>query len=82
MRGFVLAVLFGFAIDANAQIAANRAGETGQEAAVRKALSTFYEGWNAHDPDLMDSVFADDVDHINVFGNGTKARQTFEETSR
>ena len=74
MRGFVLAVLFGFAIDAHAQIAANRAGDTSQEAAVRKTLSTFYEGWNAHDPDLMVSVFADDVDHINVFGEWHKGK--------
>lgn len=66
MRRFLLAlVLISFAGAANAQTPPIPVAE---EAAVRATLSTFYRGWNAHDPDLMVSVFADDVDHINVFG--------------
>lgn len=40
----------------------------GEEQAIRQALAAFYEGWNAHNADMMVSVYADDVDHINVFG--------------
>ena len=40
----------------------------GDELAIRQTLATFYEGWNAHDADKMVSTYADDVDHINVFG--------------
>jgi uncharacterized protein (TIGR02246 family) len=40
----------------------------GEERAIRRTLATFYEGWNAHNGDMMVSAYADDVDHINVFG--------------
>lgn len=39
-----------------------------EERALRQTLATFYEGWNAHDADMMVSAYADDVDHIDVFG--------------
>ena len=39
-----------------------------EERALRQTLATFYEAWNAHDADMMVSVYADDVDHIDVFG--------------
>ena len=45
-----------------------------EERAIRQTLATFYEGWNAHDPDKMISVYADDVDHINVFGEWHKGK--------
>lgn len=38
------------------------------ERAIRETIATFYEGWNAHDADMMVSAYADDVDHIDVFG--------------
>ena len=44
------------------------------ERAIRQTLARFYEGWNAHDPDMMISVYADDVDHINVFGEWHKGK--------
>jgi len=40
----------------------------GEERAIRQTLATFYQGWNAHDANMMVSAYADDVDHINVFG--------------
>lgn|SRR5688572_20899841 len=46
-----------------------------EERAIRQTLATFYEGWNAHDPDKMISVYADDVDHINVFGQWHKGKE-------
>jgi uncharacterized protein (TIGR02246 family) len=39
-----------------------------EERAIRQTLATFYEGWNTHDADLMVSAYADDIDHIDVFG--------------
>jgi uncharacterized protein (TIGR02246 family) len=54
-----------------------RAASSDDEAqAIRRTLDTFYEGWNAHDPDKMVSVFADDVDHINVFGEWHKGKES------
>lgn len=38
------------------------------EGAIRQTLATFYEGWNAHDADKMVTAYADDIDHIDVFG--------------
>ena len=46
-----------------------------EEQAIRTTLATFYEGWNAHDPDKMISVFADDVDHINVWGEWHRGKE-------
>jgi uncharacterized protein (TIGR02246 family) len=51
----------------------------GDEQAIRAVLNTFYEGWNAHDPNKMVSVFADDVDHINAFGEWHKGRAAIRE---
>ena len=39
-----------------------------EERAIRQTLATFYEGWNTHDADMMVSAYADDIDHIDVFG--------------
>jgi uncharacterized protein (TIGR02246 family) len=75
MREVFVAVLFlGFTAGASGQAPAPPSGSAGDEAAVRAALSTFYRGWNAHDSTLMVSVFADDVDHINVFGQWHKGK--------
>jgi uncharacterized protein (TIGR02246 family) len=45
-----------------------------EEQAIRKVLARFYDGWNAHDPDMMVSAFAEDIDHINVFGEWHKGK--------
>jgi uncharacterized protein (TIGR02246 family) len=49
------------------------------EQAIRTALATFYEGWNTHDADKMVSVFAEDIDHIDVFGEWHKGRAAMRE---
>ncbi|GAC1426694.1 MAG: hypothetical protein NVSMB62_24290 [Acidobacteriaceae bacterium] len=46
------------------------------EQPIRAALATFYEGWNTHDADKMVSVFAEDIDHINVFGEWHKGKES------
>lgn len=75
MRGFLLAVVFlGFTVTANGQTSSSSSGSSGDDAAVQATLNTFYRGWNAHDPNLMVSVFAEDVDHINVFGEWHKGK--------
>lgn len=50
----------------------------GEEKAIRQTLATFYEGWNAHDADMMVSAYADDVDHINVFGEWHMGKATMQ----
>ena len=50
-----------------------------EELAIRRLLATFYEGWNAHDPDTMISTFAEDVDHINVFGEWRRGKVSLRE---
>ena len=50
-----------------------------EELAIRKTLARFYEGWNAHDPDMMISIYADDIDHINVFGEWHKGKAAIRE---
>lgn len=44
------------------------------EKAVKATLARFYEGWNEHDPDKMISIYAEDVDHINVFGEWNRGK--------
>lgn len=41
---------------------------------IRSTLAIFYEGWNEHDPDKMVSIYSDDVDHINVWGEWHKGK--------
>jgi uncharacterized protein (TIGR02246 family) len=59
-RLFVAFVAFGLFLSAQS------GGDAEQE--VRDTLKVFYDGWNAHDVDKIVSVYADDIDHINVFG--------------
>ena len=58
--------------------AGSYAGELTQaeeEQAIRNVLARFYEGWNAHDVDEMVSIYAEDIDHINVWGEWNKGKQ-------
>jgi uncharacterized protein (TIGR02246 family) len=74
VRGFLLAiVVLGFTVTANGQTSSS-SGSSGDDAAVLATLKTFYRGWNAHDPNLMVSVYVEDVDHINVFGEWHKGK--------
>ena len=47
-----------------------------EEQAVRAVLARFYAGWNEHDADKMVSAYAEDIDHIDVFGEFQKGRAT------
>ena len=57
------------ALNAASQIATAR-----EEQAIRRVLATFYAGWNEHDADKMVSAYAEDIDHIDVFGDWQKGR--------
>lgn len=46
-----------------------------EEQTIRNVLARFYDGWNAHDPDAMVSIYAEDIDHINVWGEWNKGKQ-------
>ena len=56
--------------------AASQIAPPGEEQAIGKVLATFYAGWNEHDADKMVSAYAEDIDHINVFGEWQKGRET------
>jgi len=45
-----------------------------EEQAIRTVLTRFYDGWNAHDPNAMISIYAEDIDHINVWGEWNKGK--------
>jgi uncharacterized protein (TIGR02246 family) len=49
------------------------------EQAIRDVLTRFYEGWNTHDVDKMVSVYAEDIDHINVFAEWNKGKPAIRE---
>ncbi|HLO07291.1 MAG TPA: SgcJ/EcaC family oxidoreductase [Terriglobales bacterium] len=57
---FVAIAAFGIFLSAQSGINA--------EQEIRDTLQVFYDGWNAHDIDKIVSIYADDIDHINVFG--------------
>lgn len=46
---------------------------------MRDVLAHFYDGWNAHDVEKMVSVYADDIDHINVFAEWHKGKAEIRE---
>ena len=50
-----------------------------EERAIRTVLARFYAGWNAHDPDAMVSIYSEDIDHINVFGEWHKGKAAVRE---
>ena len=57
-----------------AQVQPNATSPRDEEQAIRNFLAQFYEGWNAHDVDKMVSIYAEDIDHINVFGQWHKGK--------
>jgi hypothetical protein len=59
--------------------ASEHANEAEEEQAIRTVLARFYDGWNAHDPDAMVSIYAEDIDHINVFGEWHKGKASIRE---
>jgi uncharacterized protein (TIGR02246 family) len=50
-----------------------------EEQANKVVLASFYEGWNTHDADKMVSAYADDIDHINVFGEWHQGKAAIKE---
>ena len=49
------------------------------EQAIKAQLAIFYEGWNAHDVEKMVSIYADDIDHINTYGEWHKGKTEISE---
>jgi uncharacterized protein (TIGR02246 family) len=69
-------VLFVVIVIAHADQPANR---TNEEQAIRSTLAKFYAGWNAHDPDAMVSIYSEDIDHIDLFGEWHKGKASIRE---
>ena|ERR1700742_93214 len=59
--------------------AGQSAKQTEEEQSIRTVLARFYDGWNAHDPDMMMSIFSSDIDHIDVFGEWHKGKASLRE---
>lgn len=59
--------------------AGQRTKQAEEEQAIRSTLARFYDGWNAHDPDAMVSIYAEDIDHINVSGEWHKGKASIRE---
>jgi hypothetical protein len=45
-----------------------------EEPAIKNVLTRFYDGWNAHDPEAMVSIYAENIDHINVWGETNRPK--------
>jgi uncharacterized protein (TIGR02246 family) len=73
MKWLVIATTLVVAASLNA---ASQIAPAGEEQAIGKVLGTFYAGWNEHDADKMVSAYAEDIDHVNVFGEWQKGRET------
>ena len=66
---FVAMLFVGTSLSAAGQIA-----PAAEEHAIGSVLARFYDGWNEHDADKMVSAYAEDIDHIDVFGEWQKGR--------
>ena len=75
VRALCLCLAVGMPARAHAQ--ATSAGA--EEKAIGVVLARFYDGWNAHDVDRMVSAYADDVDHVNVYGEWHKGKPSIRE---
>ena len=76
MRRLAIVIMLSVAAVAYAGQSTKQAEE---EQAIRSVLARFYDGWNAHDPDAMVSIYAEDIDHINVFGEWHKGKASIRE---
>jgi uncharacterized protein (TIGR02246 family) len=50
-----------------------------EERAVSNLITRFYDGWNTHDVEKMVSCYADDIDHVNAFGEWHQGKQAMRE---
>jgi uncharacterized protein (TIGR02246 family) len=65
-----------------ASVVSAQATNSEDEQAIRDVLARFYEGWNTHDADEMVSVYAEDIDHINVFAEWKKGKPAIREAAK
>src|ERR1700730_16780174 len=69
-------VVFAAVLCAGAQVKPqDQISSPSEEQSVRAVLARFFEGWNTHDADKMVSAYAEDIDHIDVFGEWHKGRE-------
>jgi uncharacterized protein (TIGR02246 family) len=50
-----------------------------EEQEIRDLVTGFYDGWNTHDVEKMVSYYADDIDHVNAFGEWHQGKQAIKE---
>lgn len=77
MKNFAAALLFTFALSASAhsQTAAPPKDAAQDEAAIRAAVKSVEDAWNAHDGKAFAAPFAPDADYVVVNGTYIKGRE-------
>ncbi len=56
-----------------------QAVNTGEEQAINDVITQFYQGWNTSDVEKMVSFYADDIDHVNAYGEWRTGKQVMKE---
>ncbi|HEY9285169.1 MAG TPA: SgcJ/EcaC family oxidoreductase [Pyrinomonadaceae bacterium] len=81
MKNFAAALLFALALSAAAlgQTAAPPKDAAQDEAAIRAAIRSVQDGWNAHDGKAFAAPFAADADYVVVNGMYLKGREAIEQ---
>lgn len=77
-----LVTWIGIAVAVSVRSSAAQSPYPEEERAIQQVLTRFYDAWNANDVEKMVSVYADDIDHINVFGEWHKGRGAIAEDLR
>ena len=81
MKNFAAALLFTLALSAAAhgQTATPPPDAARDEAAIRAAIKSVEDGWNAHDGKAFAAPFAADADYVVVNGMHLKSREAIEQ---
>jgi uncharacterized protein (TIGR02246 family) len=76
-RWFAQVLVFAAVLCAGVQVKPQgQLSSPNEEQAIRAVLARFFEGWNTHDADKMVSIYAKDIDHIDVFGEWHRGQET------
>lgn len=56
-----------------------QAVNAGEQQAIKDVITQFYQGWNTRDVEKMVSFYADDIDHVNAFGEWQTGKQVMKQ---
>lgn len=78
-RNHLILACVGILSAVSASVQSADTSHVAEEESIRSVLARFYEGWNAHDVEKMVSVYAEDVDHINVYAKWNQGKPAIRE---